>query len=171
MNLVSILSGSSFYWSPFIHNGWVYVEAMNPNAFPWAKANLGLWHAWILVHDWSNPLYQPQDLYMMKSRPNFPTTHEVISYFRPLNTKFDTTRVKRIELDQNANPICFLEAMSELPPFLPQVNISCELASKNMMLVVSLDVEMSGRHGADMLKFEYSTFNIGIIIEQYIKQT
>lgn len=78
-----------------------------------------------------------------------------------------TTRVKRIELDKNANPICFPEA-SRLPPFLPQVDISCELASKDMLLVVSLDVEMSGWHGVDMLQFEYSTLNIGpgFIIEQ-----
>jgi hypothetical protein len=29
----------------------------------------------------------------------------------------------------NENPICFLEVMLELPPFLTQVNLLCELAS------------------------------------------
>ena len=45
-------------------------------------------------------------------------------YFYALKTKFDTSQEKRIGLNQNGTPICFLRVVSELPPFLTWVNIS-----------------------------------------------
>ena len=45
-------------------------------------------------------------------------SNQVALYSNVLKTKSDMARGKRIGLDQNGNPICFLEAVLELPPFL-----------------------------------------------------
>ena len=66
---------------------------------------------------------------MMELRPFLETqnSNEAKLFFNAIKTKFDTTQGKKIGLDQNGNPICFLGVQSELPPFLAQVHILCGL--------------------------------------------
>ena len=77
----------------------------------------------------------------MELRPFLETqnSNEAKLYFNAIRTKFDTT----IGLDQNGNLICFLGVQSELPPFLAQVHILCELASDFEGLDPACQVDLS----------------------------